>query len=154
MSSAFQKYYGVRLALENAGSMHDEEIQVKLRIPADAWLSFSEMAKWDKKVLIELIDNSDCREIYEIPHSHDYLSYFDLNSSRHSIRFPIRSPFGCVNSGVDFEEEVANLFEGYYELDGDDVVIECMFQKIMPRTVIAFPEIIFILFNPKTCQIY
>lgn len=135
----FEHILCVRLALENDGSDFDEDINVRLTLPKDAWLTDDYLRGFNARQLQKIID--DFIDVFYIKRSKNYFDYVlsDLTVKTISQRRQLNSLPGNDRNLV---EEWNELFPYFTSCAGDSITVELEFGKIMQHTATAFPTVL------------
>lgn len=134
----FENLLCVRLALKNDGSDFDEDINVRLTLPKDAWLTDDYLRCFDTCRFQKIID--DFSDVFYIKRSKNYFDYV-LSDLMSETLFQRRRLNSLPGNDRNLVEEWNELFPYFTSCAGDSITIELEFGKIMQHTATAFPTV-------------
>lgn len=150
IKASFSKLYCIRLALLNRGNNPDEDIIITLEFDSGMINEPSDLLKFDKEMLDDLLDDFDVNDFFGISTTKNYFNYSDSRaySKRPESVGALASSIFVRNNDIRSIKEIKKELEeafGYQFIkeDGKTYVI-LKYDRIMHNTAIAFPEVLFV----------
>lgn len=129
---AFEKVFGIRIAVKNAGKTFDEDVNVRLMIDKDSLVTSD---YFDGSILREIIDRFN--DTFKIQRSKNFFEYDDpVTYISQLYRIP------SFDNERNFVEEWNELFPYFVSFDNSHIMLEVGFSQILQNTAIAFPAVI------------
>ena len=129
---AFEKVFGIRIALKNAGKTFDEDVNVRLMIDKDSLVTSD---YFDGSILREIIDRFNAT--FKIQRSKNFFEYDDpVTYISQLYRIP------SFDNERNFVEEWNELFPYFVSSDNSHIMLEVGFSQILQNTALAFPTVI------------
>ena len=131
----------VRLCIGNNGTEPDEDIDVSLRIPQNAYMDINDLPKFSIETMEYIVKKCDLSALLEIVGTADYTNYDStIKSNNISTRLAFSSnPWDDTDYEEEFFENVKNAI--YYDVfkEGNDYIIKINFEYLKHNTIAAFP---------------
>ena len=145
VENAFVGKQCIRLALQNSGKKYDEDVEVSIELPIDAFESIDEIAHFDNDIMEYLLTKCDISSLFGISSTADYLDY---DASRPDLSAPNPIPTGVLNYTPDYTEafnrELEDVFCYSVYKKKDKYVVKLKVNYIKHNTTVAFPSVLFL----------
>ena len=129
---AFERVFGIRIALKNSGKTFDEDVNVRLMIDKDSLVTSD---YFDGSILREIIDRFN--DTFKIQRSKNFFEYDDpVTYISQLYRIP------SFDNERNFVEEWNELFPYFVSSDNSHIMLDVGFSQILQNTAIAFPTVI------------
>ena len=147
----------MRLAIENAGTAVDEDVEVELHFDANALLPLDRFPTiHDESAIKYLLDECDLEDLLSIPPTAQYKAYGDsqklgshIGTSQNLHSF---DSFMGRDYQEDYQDDIADIY--CYEIfaEKDQCIMKVKFDYIKHHTVTAFPTPIFLQQAPTEIE--
>lgn len=136
----------IKMALTNAGTTYDEDVEISLTIPNEYYVELSDVFQFNNSVMGYLLNDCEISTLFGIKSTAEYSDYESSSKTHPPIIHSPNLPF--INSEPDYNDdffaEINDTF--YYDVfdQGNDKIIKIKFDYIKQHTSTSFPSIIFV----------
>lgn len=147
---AFKGKKCIKFALCNKGRTFDEDVEITLRIPRKALLTFDEFPPLSENNISYLLGNCDMSVLFGIHSTAECLDY--SASERGKTDYASKSSYVPILNNdyrEDFIDELKDVFCYSVYSEQQEFIVELKIDYIKHNTNVAFPSVIFIKENIK-----
>lgn len=146
IEKAFSEKQCLRLAVQNCGKAIDEDVEISLEIPQQAFLTLEEFPKFNNNEMEYLLNDCDMDVLFGICSTAEYIEYYDSERKIHTSHTPrlYGLPGYQPNYNDDFIEELNDVFCYSIYPKEEYFIIKLKVDYIKHNTNVAFPTILFV----------
>ena len=147
IESQLSKLNCIELAVQNSGTMPDQDIEILLEFDLDTVIQPRDMSSLDKTILDSILNDYDASSVFGIPATTAFRAYDSSITKSHVVPLqinPLPLSFTCErkDSAERIEEELANVFCYQFFEENGHLYISLKYDEIMHKTSVAFPTVL------------
>ena len=150
VEDGFKDITCVKLALANAGTAADDEIDITLRIPRSHYLTLDELPALEEDTMRYLTRDCDLFDLLGVHGTAEYADYDSSSVGQPQVITPRSTPIlpSDIDYAADYREALEDIFCYEVYADGEDYVIKLRIDHLKHHTVVAFPAALLLKENP------